>query len=169
MLPVACRSRPSSRLRIVRTKQVQQVRLPQTSGAISLAVLVDQQREHDAGFFPELAGVIAIAEPDSRQRRTTFPELALVFTQLRDMLAAENSAIVAEENDHGQVALPQRAEPHEMAVCIGQRDSREHFAERLCHGYLRGCTTTPSRISSVGFTMMVCPSDKPASTSISGP
>src|SRR5260370_6035201 len=136
---------------------------------MGLAVLGDQQREADVSFFAELAGVIAIAESDGGQACSTFLELALVFAQLRDMLAAENSAVVAEEDDHGRMIFPQRAQQHRTAICIGQRDSRERLAERLRHGYLRGCTTTPSRISSVGFTMMVCPSDNPASTSSSGP
>jgi hypothetical protein len=34
-------------------------------------------------------------------------ELGLVLTQLRDMLAAEDSAVVAKENDHGRIQLPQ--------------------------------------------------------------
>jgi hypothetical protein len=42
-------------------------------------------------------------------------ELGLVFTQLRDMLPAEDSAIVAEENDHRRVQLPQRAEADRAA------------------------------------------------------
>ena len=122
MLAVAGRSCPSPRLRIVGAKQVQKVRLPQAGRTIGRAVFVNQQRKCDAGFVAELAGVVAIAESDGGQRRSTRFELALVFAQLRDMLAAENSAIVAQEDDHSRAILPQGAQPDGMVVCIGQRD-----------------------------------------------
>jgi hypothetical protein len=110
-LAVAGCSRPRPRRRIVRAKQVQNIRLPQTRGAISEPLLVNQQRERDAGFFPELAGVVPIAESDDSERCSTLFERVLVFAQLRNVLAAENSAIVAQEDDHGWVGLPQRTQP----------------------------------------------------------
>jgi hypothetical protein len=56
-----------------------------------------------------------------------------MFAQLRDMLAAENSSIVPEENDHSRRGGPQRAEPHFAPVGIGENNFCESGAERLLH------------------------------------
>jgi hypothetical protein len=47
-----------------------------------------------------------------------------MFAQLRDMLAAEDSAVVAQENDHGGIGCPQRAKPNGRALRVRQRDIR---------------------------------------------
>src|SRR5690349_19187537 len=100
MLAMAGRSGPSPRFCIVAAKQVQKVCFPQTRGAISQPLLVNQQRECDAGFLTKLAGVISIAESDGGQRCSTLLECLLAFAQLHDMLAAEDSPIMAQENYH---------------------------------------------------------------------
>ena len=62
---------------------------------IGTAFLVDQERERDAGVFTEHARVIAIAEADGGDVRAFGFERFIVFAQLRDVLAAENSTVVA--------------------------------------------------------------------------
>jgi hypothetical protein len=52
-----------------------------------------------------------------------------VGAQLRDMLAAEKSAVVAEKYNHRWPAGPQRAEPDRLAVAIGQFNSCQSLAE----------------------------------------
>jgi hypothetical protein len=65
---------------------------------------------------------VEIAEADRRDIRATRFDFALVLAQLRDMLAAEYSAIVAQENNDGQLRLPQRAETDGTLVGIGESD-----------------------------------------------
>ena len=45
-----------------------------------------------------------------------------MFAQLRDVLAAENSAVVAQENDYGWSRFPQRAKPDGTFIGIGESD-----------------------------------------------
>jgi len=56
-----------------------------------------------------------------------------MFAQLRDVLAAENSAVVAKKNNHCRGLRPKRAKAGGMAIDVGQRDSRQFTAEGLCH------------------------------------
>jgi hypothetical protein len=51
-----------------------------------------------------------------------------VFAQLRDVLAAEDSAIVAKENNDGRVAFPEGAEANLLAMGVGKNDIRELLA-----------------------------------------
>jgi hypothetical protein len=57
-----------------------------------------------------------------------------MFAQLRDVLAAENSAVVAEKNNYSRGLRPKRAEAGGTAIDVGQRDSRQFAAEGLWHG-----------------------------------
>jgi hypothetical protein len=56
-----------------------------------------------------------------------------VYAQLRDVLAAKDSAVVAQENHDGGSFVPQGAEPRLMTVAIGKRDKRELIAEGCFH------------------------------------
>jgi hypothetical protein len=56
-----------------------------------------------------------------------------MFAQLRDVFAAENSAVVAKKYNHRRALCPKRAKARGMAIDVGQRDSRQFAAERLCH------------------------------------
>ena len=78
-------------------------------GAIGSSFGIDQEREGDAGLLAKQARVVHIAEADCGQRGSGLLELALVFAQLRDVLAAEDSTIVAQKNYHGGMLLPERA------------------------------------------------------------
>jgi hypothetical protein len=54
-----------------------------------------------------LTGVRPIAQPNGRQRRTTLAECILFRAQLRDMLAAKDSAVVTQENNNSRLPFPQ--------------------------------------------------------------
>ena len=56
-----------------------------------------------------------------------------MFAQLRDMLSAKNSPIVAEKNDNGGTALPQRSQSNFLPKSVRQNDVREPLAESLPH------------------------------------
>jgi len=98
MLAIPARARPVAGGFVLAPEQVQQIRVAQTGGAIRLALLVDQQRERNARILPEQARVIRVAKSDGRQVDAPFAESLLVFAQLRDVLAAEDSTVVAQKH-----------------------------------------------------------------------
>jgi len=66
-----------------------------------------------------------VAEPNRCQCSSDFVNLHLVLAQLRDMLAAENSTVMAEEDHNCATLLPQRTEAYFLASSLGQHDIRE--------------------------------------------
>jgi hypothetical protein len=91
---------------VVAAQHMQQIRITQAGGVVRLALLIDQEGKRDAGFLPELTRVVRVAEPDGRQAGAALAESLLMFAQLRDVLAAEDSTIVAEEDHYGGLPLP---------------------------------------------------------------
>jgi hypothetical protein len=51
-----------------------------------------------------------------------------VFAQLRDMLAAKNSSVVPEKNQHSGLPGPQETETRLLAITIGKDDLCEFAA-----------------------------------------
>jgi hypothetical protein len=56
-----------------------------------------------------------------------------VFAQLRDMLTAKDSAVVAQENYDGRSFIPQGSEPRLAVVAIRKRYKGEFIAEGSFH------------------------------------
>jgi hypothetical protein len=56
-----------------------------------------------------------------------------MVAQLRNMLAAEDSSVVAQENDHGRPTFPQRTKPNFAPICVRKRNIGKRSAERLSH------------------------------------
>ena len=79
----------------------------ETRRTIRLSLLVNQEREGDPTFSAESLGVAQVTKPDGGQPRTLLPECLLVIAQLCDVLAAEDSAVVAKECDHCRTIGPQ--------------------------------------------------------------
>ena len=120
-------------LHVVAAQQVQQGSVAQADSFICHALFVDQERELDAGFVAEEPGIAHVTQPDGRNVRAFLFEFFFECAQLRDMLAAKNSTIVAQEDKDGWSALPQRAQAGCLAFGIGQRDSGEFAAIGLSH------------------------------------
>ena len=133
LLLMACRPGAASRLRIIAAKQMQQVGFPQPNSAVSTALLIDEEREPDSGFLPEKTRVIAVSQTYGSQVRSFLFELVLMFTQLRDVLAAKKATIVAKKDDDGRSAFPQRPEPDFAPESIRQCDIRQRLAQRSAH------------------------------------
>ncbi|PYT70209.1 MAG: hypothetical protein DMG42_19850 [Acidobacteria bacterium] len=57
----------------------------------------------------------------------------LVFAQLRDVLTAKNSSIVAKKNDDRRLALPQRPQANFLAKGVWKNDVCEALAECFRH------------------------------------
>jgi len=71
-----------------------------------LSTGVDQQGKVDAGSLAKHTGVVQVAQTDCGQGGSGLLELLLVLAQLRDMLAAENSAVVPKEDNHSGTFFP---------------------------------------------------------------
>ncbi len=106
MLRVPRRLRPYPRLRVIGAHQMQQVCRLQTRRSISKPLFVDEKREGDPSVLAEKSGVGTVAEANSRQCRMFFRKSVFVFAQLRDVFAAEKSAVMAKEHDDGRLPLP---------------------------------------------------------------
>jgi len=117
-LPVPCGAGPLARFRVIGPKKMQQVGVAKFRHLIGLPLFVDQQRKSDARLLAKQPRIVAVAQSNGRQRRSLVPEGVLVFAQLRDVLAAKNSSIVTQKNDHGGLAGPQRSQPRFLVVGI---------------------------------------------------
>jgi hypothetical protein len=133
VLPVSARLGALSCLGVIAAQQVQEVGFPQARRAIRRALAVYQKRERDAGFLAEQAGVAGVAQAYRGQVRSFVFERLLMFAQLRDVLAAENSPVVPQKNQHGGLTLPKRAEPDLAPIGIRQHDAGQRLAEGAGH------------------------------------
>jgi len=57
-----------------------------------------------------------------------------MFAQLRDVLAAKDSSVMPEKNQHRGLTGPQRAETNHLPITIRKGDLRKFAAERSVHG-----------------------------------
>jgi hypothetical protein len=101
---------------IVASEEMENVGGFEVGDFVGLAMLVDEQGEVDACFLLEDSGVGW-----------------LVFAQLRDVLAAKDSAVVAEEDKDGGIGFPEGAEADGFADGVGERDICKLLAEGYEH------------------------------------
>jgi hypothetical protein len=121
-------------LEIVAAEEVEQVGFGKVGQLVGLAVDVDEEGEIDAGFFPKEAGVAGVAEADGGEGGAFFAEGWLALAQLRDVFAAEDSAIVAEEDEDDGMRFPERAETDLVTEGVGKSDACESLAKGFGHG-----------------------------------
>lgn len=86
---------------IIGAKDVKQICDAERGDLVSAAVFVDEQRKIDSGFLLKNARVVAVTQTDGGEGSSFFTEGRLVFAQLRDVLAAKNSSVVAKKHDDG--------------------------------------------------------------------
>ena len=84
---------------VVLPKNVEQVCALQFQRLIGLTLVVHQQRKGYARLFTECSGVSAVAQSHRRQRGSALTKRLFVGAQLRDVLSAENSTVVPQENN----------------------------------------------------------------------
>ena len=118
---------------IVAAEEVENVGRLEVGDFVGLARLVDEEGEVDAGFLLKEAGVVGVSQANGGESGLFFAEGLLMFAQLRDMLAAEDSAVVAKENQDGGIVFPERAEPELLAESVGEDDGCELLAEGFGH------------------------------------
>jgi len=68
---------------------------------------------------------VHVAQSNGREIRSPAAKLLFIFAQLRDVLAAEDSTVVAQEDQNRGRSGPQCAELNLAVVSVRQRDVRE--------------------------------------------
>lgn len=105
-------------LQIISTQEVEQGSVAQPDHFICKTLVVDQEREVDPGFFTEEPGVTHITQANYGKTGAFLLELFFEFAQLRDVFSAEDSTVVAKEDEHCWSALPQGTEARWIAVGV---------------------------------------------------
>ena len=72
----------------------------ETRSTICLPLGINQKWEHDSSLLAKDLGVVCVAQADGGQPSAFIAECLFVVAQLRDVLAAEDSSVVAKEGDH---------------------------------------------------------------------
>jgi hypothetical protein len=108
-------------LEIVAPKNMKQVCAPQSCDFICFSLFINEQGKLDAGFFLKNSRIVAVPQADCCQGRTLLEKELLVFAQLRDVLAAENSSIVPKKHHDGGSMLPQS--PQANLISTGVREN----------------------------------------------
>src|SRR4029077_6208433 len=102
VLPVARGLCAFARSEVVAAKEVQERGLLQPRRPVDRALRVDEQWKADPALLAERARVADVTEPDRRETGSRLAEFRLVRAQLRGVLAAEDSAVVPQEDDDGR-------------------------------------------------------------------
>jgi hypothetical protein len=90
-----------------------------------LPVRIDQKGESDSTLFAKNLGVVCVAQANGCQPGAFIAECLFMVAQLRDVLAAEDSSVVAKENDHCRFVGPERAEPDQLSFGVRQNNFRQ--------------------------------------------
>jgi hypothetical protein len=141
---------------IIAAQEMQEIGGLQLRCAIGLTLFVYEERESNSSFLAKLPGINGITEPDCSQSCSFVTKGLLVFAQLRDVLTAKNSAVVAQENYDGRPFIPQGSEPRLVVVAVRKRDKREFIAEGSFHdcsscAAILSLSSAPLPRSFVGF------------------
>lgn len=119
---------------IVPAQEMQKVGFFEADGLIGLPLIVNKKREGDAGLLAEMASITHVAQTDSGQPRAFLAKLLFEFAQLRDVLTAEDSAVMTKKNDDRRRITPEGAQPDRLAIGIRKREACESGAVSLSHG-----------------------------------
>ena len=100
-----------------------------------LAGVVHQHREGNPLVFHEGAGVAEVAGSDQNDPSAGLVDLHLVLAQLRGVLAAEQSAKVAQEDEENAALPPEIAQPLALTVHALELDAFELGEVHVSAGY----------------------------------
>ena len=99
-------------------------------------MFVYQKRKLNSCLITECARVALITQAHRSQMCSCIFEAIFLLAQLRDMLAAEDSTIMAQEYQDYRRILPQRAKLYLPVVNIRQDNSLEPAAVSGIHGHI---------------------------------
>src|ERR1044071_9687369 len=74
-----------------------------------------------------------LSKPDGRDSGAPGLDLRFVFAQLREVLTAEDSTPMMQEDNDGETLRPEATEPNLLPVNVGHFEGRDPAAERLRH------------------------------------
>jgi hypothetical protein len=94
----------------------------QPSGPICAQLGIDEQGPVDVHFIAETLGEQTCTVADDHELGSKTPDLRKLFAQLRDLLAAEDSTEVSDEDQHHRPLFPERSEADLMSVDIFEDD-----------------------------------------------
>jgi hypothetical protein len=120
-------------LHIVFAQQVEKGSVAQPNSFICFTFFIDKERKMDTSLLAEEPGISGVTQADDSKMSAFTFELGFKFAQLRDVLSAKDSTVMAKEDHHGRSAFPQGAKPCRLAVGIRKRNSCELAAERFTH------------------------------------
>jgi len=104
---------------VIAAEEMEQIGGSEAGDAVGFAIFVDEKGERDARLLAEDSGVAEIAQADGGTARALGAERRFIFAQPGDVLAAEDSTVVAEKDQDGGGVGPQAAELHRALVAIG--------------------------------------------------
>jgi len=107
VLAMARRPGTGSCFGVVAAEEMKQVPRFQLRSSVGGPLGIDQQRERDTAFLAKQVGIVQVAQSNRRQPGSGLLKLVFVLAQLRDMLAAEDSAVVPQEDNYSGIPLPQ--------------------------------------------------------------
>lgn len=106
---------------------------PQAGSLVALPRLVDEQGVDDTEPLGKGPGVVDISIADKNQLRTVVDEGSPVPEQKSNLLSTKRSAVVAQEDEHGGVLLPEVRQPPLRAMQIGEHERRQGGGQRSSH------------------------------------
>ena len=101
-----------------RTQHAAPSRAPQLQQLVAALPGVDEEPEGNVELLAEIGGHVGSAEADRNHVRAERADLVVVVTQLRDLLAAEGSAVVSQPHDGNGLIAPQLPEPLRLPIGI---------------------------------------------------
>jgi hypothetical protein len=118
---------------VLLAKQMQRICDAESRDAVGFALRIDQQWKRDSGFLPEQPRVARVPQTNRGEARSFCPKGGFLRAQLGDVLAAKNSAVVAQKYDDGRRRRPQAAELHRAFVEIGENNPCKLRAASAIH------------------------------------
>ncbi len=133
VLAVAGGAGAPARSGIIAAQQMEKIGGGELCGAVGFAAFINEQRKRDAGILTEAARIVKIAQADGSEARAFCAEGRFVLAQLRDVFAAEDSAVMTQEDHHRGSVGPEAPQPDGTLVGVGQGDAGKLCAEGPLH------------------------------------
>ncbi len=99
--------------------------VPETRSTICLPLGINQKWECDSSLLAKGLRVAYVAQTDGSQPSAFIAECLFVVAQLRDVLAAKDSSVMAKEGDHCGLVGPERAESDQLSLRVREDYSRK--------------------------------------------
>jgi hypothetical protein len=118
---------------VIAAQEMEQIAGLQLHGMVRPAQFINQKRKRNASLLAKLSRINGITEADRRKNRALLANRWFVLAQLRDVLAAKDSAVVPQEHQNGWLLVPQGSQPDVPSVAVRQRDQLKSAAESIFH------------------------------------